>query len=380
MRVYNFSAGPATLPLPILEEARADLLDQGGSGQSVMEMSHRSPAYDEIHSGALASLRRLLGSGGQPLGDDYEVLLLQGGASLQFSMVPMNLLRGGLRHGEAGAGRADYVLTGSWSKKALKEARREGEARVAGSSEESGFDHIPAASELDLDAEADYLHITTNNTIFGTQWQDEHLAALPGAGDSSAPPLVADASSDILCRPVDVSRYGLIYAGAQKNLGPAGVTLVIVRRDLLERAPEGLPTMLQYRTHAAKDSLYNTPPTWAIYILGLACRWLEERGGTAAVGAANREKAAALYAAIDGSDFYRGTVQPGSRSLMNVPFRLPSEDLEARFLAEAAERGMVNLKGHRSVGGIRASIYNAMPREGVDALIELMADFEERHR
>jgi len=376
MRVYNFSAGPATLPLSVLEAAKAQLTDYEGTGQSVMEMSHRSPAYDEIHRGALAALRRLLGSGGEPLGEDYEVLLLQGGASLQFSMVPMNLMGRGPGDGRT----ADYVLTGAWSKKALKEARREGEARVAGSTEESGFDHVPGADELDLEAGADYVHVTTNNTIFGTQWHDEHLRALEAAyGDGAGPPLVADASSDILCRPRDVSRFGLIYAGAQKNLGPAGVTLVIVRRDLVEAAPETLPTMLQYRTHAAKDSMFNTPPTWAIYMLGLACKWLEDNGGTAAMGERNREKAAALYAAIDGSDFYRGTVQPASRSLMNVPFRLPSQDLEAKFLAEAADNGLVNLKGHRSVGGIRASIYNAMPLVGVEALIDLMADFERRN-
>ncbi len=376
MRVYNFSAGPATLHLSVLEAAKAELTDYRGTGQSVMEMSHRSPAYDEIHRGALASLRRLLGSNGEPLADDYEILFLQGGASLQFSMVPMNLM--GRRRADSRS--ADYVLTGSWSKKALKEARREGEARVAGSTEGSGFDHIPGADELEPGDGADFVHLTTNNTIFGTQWHDEHLRVLESAyGDGRVPPLVADASSDILCRPRDVSRFGLIYAGAQKNLGPAGVTVVIVRRDLVEAAPETLPTMLQYRTHAAKDSLFNTPPTWSIYMLGLACEWLEEQGGTAAMGERNREKAAALYSAIDGSGFYRGTVRTGSRSWMNVPFRLPSEDLEAQFLAEAAGNGLVNLKGHRSVGGIRASIYNAMPMEGVEALIDLMSDFERRN-
>jgi len=355
MRVYNFSAGPATLPLPVLEQARRDLVEHGDSGQSVMEMSHRSPHYDAIHREAIESLRRLLA-----VPEGYRVLLLQGGASLQFSMVPMNLMHPN--------GRADYLLTGSWSKKALKEAQREGKARVAASSEAEGFNRLPTAAELDLDPDADYVHLTSNNTITGTQWHE-----LPQTGDV---PLVVDASSDVLCRPVDVSRYGLIYAGAQKNLGPAGVTLVVVREELIERAPETLPTMLQYRTHAAKDSLYNTPPTWAIYVLGLCCRWLEEQGGAAAVGEVNRRKADALYAAIDGSGgFYRGTVVPTDRSWMNVPFRLPDEALEKRFLSEAGAEGLVNLKGHRSVGGIRASIYNAMPEAGVAALIGFMEEF-----
>lgn len=361
MRVYNFSAGPAVLPLPVLEEAQRDLVEYPGAGQSVMEMSHRSPAYDAIHRDALERLRRLLA-----VPEGYAVLLLQGGASLQFSMVPMNLMHPNRR--------ADYVLTGSWSRKALKEAKREGEARVAASTEDEAFTRIPRPEELDLDPAADYLHLTSNNTIVGTQWHE-----LPRCDA----PLVIDASSDVLSRPLDWGadrrRVGLLYAGAQKNLGPAGVTLVVVREDLVERAPETLPSMLQYRVHAAKDSLYNTPPTWAIYVLGLACRWLEEQGGTAAMAQRNRRKADTLYAAIDGSDFYRGTVEKDSRSWMNVPFRLPSEDLEKRFLAEAAQHGLVNLKGHRSVGGLRASLYNAMPQEGVDALVERMADFERRN-
>lgn len=361
MRVYNFSAGPAALPLPVLEEAQRHLVEYPGAGQSVMEMSHRSSWYDAIHRDALERLGRLLA-----VPEGYAVLLLQGGASLQFSMVPMNLMHPNRR--------ADYVLTGSWSKKALKEAKREGEARVAASTEGEGFTRIPRRDELDLDPDADYVHLTSNNTIFGTQWHE-----LPECG----PPLVLDASSDVLSRPLDWGadgrRIGLLYAGAQKNLGPAGVTVVVVREDLVEGAPETLPTMLQYRTHAAKDSLYNTPPTWAIYVLGLACRWLEEQGGTAAAAERNRGKAETLYAAIDGSDFYRGTAERGSRSWMNVTFRLPTEELEKRFLAEATEAGLVNLKGHRSVGGLRASLYNAMPQEGVDALVTLMADFEGRH-
>lgn len=359
MRVYNFSAGPAVLPQPVLEEAQRQLLDHGGSGQSVMEMSHRSREYEAIHDAALASLRRLLA-----VPDGYSILLLQGGASLQFSMVPLNLL--GPRC------RADYVLTGSWSKKAFKEAARHGEARVAGSSQAEGFRHVPSAGELDFDPDADYVHLTTNNTIFGTQWH-----RLPDVGGV---PLVGDASSDVLCRPVDMSRFALYYAGAQKNLGPAGVTVVVVRDDLLERAPDTLPTMLQYRTHAAQRSLYNTPPTWCIYVLGLACAWLEERGGAAAMAQVNQRKAEALYAAIDGSGgFYRGTAESADRSWMNVTFRLPAEDLEARFLAEAAEHRMINLKGHRSVGGVRASIYNAMPEEGVAALIDFMGGFARRN-
>ncbi|MCZ6507120.1 MAG: 3-phosphoserine/phosphohydroxythreonine transaminase [Acidobacteria bacterium] len=354
-RIINFSAGPAVLPLEVLEEAQRDLVDYQGAGLSVMEMSHRSPHYDAIHQSAIESLRSLMG-----IPDDYAVLFLQGGASLQFSMVPMNLMHP--------ARKADYIVTGSWSKKALKEAKKEGRSRTAGSSEETGFDRIPDASELDLDSAADFLHFTSNNTIFGTQWKSE-----PEGGDV---PLVADMSSDILSRPIDVSRYGLIYAGAQKNLGPAGVTLVIVRKDLLDRAPESLPTMLSYRTHADKNSLFNTPPCWSIYVVGLACRWLERQGGMEAMEKRNAEKAAKLYDLIDSGDFYRGTVRVASRSPMNIPFRLPNEELENRFLETTKEAGMTNLKGHRSVGGIRASIYNAMPPESVDRLVELMREFE----
>ena len=354
-RVHNFSAGPATLAPSVLEQAQRDLVSFRDAGMSVMEMSHRSPAYDGIHRGATDSIRRLL-----HVPEDFDILFLQGGASLQFSMVPMNCMHPNRR--------ADYIVTGTWSKKAVQEAEREGAVRIAGSSEADGFHRLPTDDELEIDPTADYVHFTTNNTITGTQWSKE-----PATGGV---PLVADMSSDIMSRPIDISRYGLIYAGAQKNLGPAGVTLVIIRGDLAGRAPESLPTMLQYRTHAAKDSLYNTPPCWAIYMVGLACQWIEEHGGLDAMAARNESKAALLYDTIDGTDFYRGTVSPESRSLMNVPFRLPSEELEKRFLDEAAERGLVNLKGHRSVGGIRASIYNAMPREGVEALVELMGQFE----
>jgi len=357
-RVYNFSAGPAALPLPVLEEAQRHLVDYRGDGLSVMEMSHRSPRFDAIHGDALERLGRLLA-----VPESHEVLLLQGGASLQFSMAPMNLIRP--------RGSADYLITGAWSKKALAEARKVGGARVAASTEDEGFGRLPRPAELDLDPDAEYVHVTTNNTIFGTQW--------PELPDTGGVPLVGDMSSDVLSRPVPWQRYAVAYAGAQKNLGPAGVTLVVVRRDLLDRAPAELPTMLAYRTHAAKRSLYNTPPCWAIYVLGLACRWVEEQGGLAAMERASVERSALLYDALDGGDFYRGTVEPSSRSRMNVTFRLPDEQLEARLVAEAADHGLIGLKGHRSVGGLRASLYNAMPLAGVAALVELMRDYERRH-
>ncbi|HVS01408.1 MAG TPA: 3-phosphoserine/phosphohydroxythreonine transaminase [Thermoanaerobaculia bacterium] len=354
--VYNFGAGPAMLPEEVLAEAQRDLLDYRGSGMSVMELSHRSPTYEEIHLEAIARIRELLGAG-----EEFDVLLLQGGASLQFSMVPMNLLRR----------RASYVLTGAWSKKAAKEARRHGEVQVAASTEAEEFARIPAPEELFLDPESDYLHVTSNNTIFGTQWRAE-----PPTPDGV--PLVADVSSDFLSRPLPLERYGLLYAGAQKNLGPAGLTVVVLRRELLSRCPETLPAMLSYRTHSAAGSLYNTPPCWAIYVSGLVCRWITELGGLEAMARRNEEKARLLYDVIDGGDFYRGTAHPDSRSWMNVTFRLPDEELERRLLAEAAAAGLVNLKGHRSVGGLRASLYNAMPRRGVERLAELMRDFAQR--
>lgn len=362
-RLYNFGAGPATLPLEVLEQARDELPDGRGRGLSVMEMSHRSADYDALHGEALAALRRLLA-----VPDGFAVLLLQGGASLQFSMVPMNLMPAGAVAGEP---RADYVLTGSWSKKALAEALKVGAARVAASTEDQGFARLPSAGEIDLDPGAAYVHVTSNNTIVGTQWRE-----LPESGEV---PLAIDASSDVLARPVPWERVGVLYAGAQKNLGPAGVTLVVVREELLARAPEGLPAMLDYRLHAAKRSLYNTPPCWAIFVLGLCCRWVEERGGVAAMERAAEERARRLYRAIDAGGFYRGTAEPASRSRMNVTFRLPSEELEQRFLAEAAEAGLIGLKGHRSVGGLRASLYNAMPLAGVQALVDLMTDFERRN-
>ncbi|HXG65133.1 MAG TPA: 3-phosphoserine/phosphohydroxythreonine transaminase [Blastocatellia bacterium] len=354
-RIYNFSAGPAVLPLAVLEEAQRDLLALPGVGMSVLEISHRSKVFDEIIQGAERDIRRLA-----DIPDNYHVLFLQGGASLQFSMVPMNLLPAG--------GKADYVVTGTWSKKAVKEAKRVGQVNIAATTEPENFTRIPRPDEITLDPEAAYVHITTNNTIFGTQWQSE-----PEVGNV---PLVADTSSDMYSRPIDVSKYGLIYAGAQKNLGPAGVTLVIIRDDLLARSPESLHTMLNYNTYAREKSLYNTPPVFAIYILRLAMKWLLDQGGLEAIGRRNEEKARLLYDAIDASEFYRGHARPDSRSRMNVTFRLPSEELEKKFVAEATAAGMDGLKGHRSVGGIRASIYNAFPREGVEALVAFMKEFE----
>ena len=357
-RIFNFSAGPAILPLPVLEEAQRDLLSLPGVGMSVMEISHRSKTFDEIISRADSGLRELLG-----IPANYHVLFLQGGASLQFSMVPMNFLPA-----EASA---DYIITGSWGKKALKEGKRAGSVKVAATMADGGFTRVPEAHELNLDPQAAYVHFTTNETIEGVEWKRE-----PEVGDV---PLVADASSDILSHVIPVEKYGLIYAGAQKNMGPSGVTLVIVRDDLLQQIPDGLHTMLDYRIHVENRSLYNTPNTWGIYIISLVCKWLREKGGLAAMEQENEEKAKLLYDAIDGTDFYRGHADPDCRSIMNVTFRLPSEELERKFTAEATALGLDGLKGHRSVGGIRASIYNAFPREGVAALVSFMKDFERKH-
>lgn len=356
-RAINFNAGPAALPLEALERAQRELLDFEGTGMSIMEHSHRGKAYEGVHNQAIALVRELLA-----VPDDYDVLLLQGGASAQFAMVPMNLL--------SPPASADYVLTGAWSKKAYKEAQTIGAARVAGTTEQDGkFARVPSASELQLDPQAAYAHITTNNTIFGTQWHE-----FP---DTGAVPLVADMSSDILWRSIDVSRFGLIYAGAQKNLGPSGVTVVIVRKALVAAGRKDIPTVFQYRTHAENDSLYNTPPTFGIYLLRNVLDVVKNGGGMAALEQRNRDKAALLYAAIDErADFYRCPVERGSRSVMNVVFTLPTAELEAKFLAEAQKRNMVGLKGHRSVGGIRASIYNAVPREWVEALVDFMRKFE----
>lgn len=354
-RIFNFSAGPAVLPLTVLEEAQRDLLSLPGAGMSVLEISHRSKTFDEIIQGAETDMRKLAS-----IPDNYHVLFLQGGASMQFSMVPMNLMPTG--------GKADYIITGSWSKKAMEEAQKTGQANVAATTKPENFARIPSQSELKLDPEAAYVHFTTNNTIYGTQWKSE-----PDTGDV---PLVGDASSDIFCRPVDVTKYGLIYAGAQKNLAPAGVTLVIIRDDLLARSPANLPTMLDYNTYAKNQSLYNTPPVFSIYVMRLVLKWLLDQGGLEAIARHNEEKAGILYKAIDSTDFYRGHAEAESRSLMNVTFRLPSEDLEKQFVSEATKAELDGLKGHRSVGGIRASIYNAFPREGVESLVSFMNEFE----
>ena len=354
-RIHNFSAGPAILPVSVLEEAQRDMLSLPGVGMSVMEISHRSKTFDEIMARADSGLRQLLG-----IPDNYHVLFLQGGASLQFSMIPMNFLPGDLS--------ADYVITGSWGKKALKEAKRSGTVTVAANMADGGFTRVPGNDEVKLDPRAAYVHITTNETIEGVEWKHE-----PEVGDV---PLFADASSDILSHPIPVDKYALIYAGAQKNMGPSGVTLVIIRDDLLQRIPEGLHTMLDYRTHVENKSLYNTPNTWGIYIISLVCKWLIEKGGLPAMQRENEAKAALLYDAIDATDFYRGHADADARSIMNVTFRLPSEELEKKFAAEATAQGLDGLKGHRSVGGIRASIYNAFPLAGVQALVSFMKEFE----
>jgi phosphoserine aminotransferase len=357
-RVFNFSAGPAALPLPVLERAAAEMTEYGSSGMSVMEMSHRGKDFLEIFQRTKKSVIDLM-----EVPDTHEVLFLQGGATTQFAMVPMNLMDG--------VGKADYVNTGAWSKKAIKEAKKFGTPNVAATSEETNFNRIPRQEELQLDPGAAYCHITSNNTIFGTEY---HYT--PDTGDV---PLVTDASSNIMSRPIDVSRYGIIYAGAQKNLGPAGVTLVVIRKDLIGRAPDSVPTMLNYQTHADKDSMSNTPPTYAIYMLGLVCEWLQGGGGLAAVEEVNIRKAQKLYACIDATDFYGCPTELESRSRMNVPFTLANADLDATFLQESAAAGLATLKGHRSVGGMRASIYNPMPEEGVDALVSFLHDFEKRH-
>lgn len=354
-QTWNFYAGPATLPAPALERAKADLPNWDNTGMSVMETSHRSAEYDAVHFGAMKLLSELLG-----LDDDHQVLFLQGGASTQFAMLPMNFIPKG--------GSADYVNTGTWSQKALKEANIVATGRIAGSSEEEGFARIPKQEELDLDPNAAYVHITSNNTIKGTQYH-----AFPETGSV---PLVADMSSDILWRPFDANRFHLIYAGAQKNIGPSGVTIVIIRKSWLERANPDLPTMLTYGTYAAKDSLYNTPPTFAIYMVRNVLEWLKDNGGLPAMEATNRAKGDLLYTVFDeSSGFYRSPVATDSRSYMNVVFRLPTEELEAKFVAEAKAADMVGLKGHRSVGGCRASIYNAMPLEGVQYLADFMKEF-----
>ena len=360
-RIFNFSAGPAVLPEPVLRKAQEAIWDVAGSGIGIMEHSHRGKVFDRIRDEAEQACRDLAG-----IPDNYQVLFLQGGASLQFSMVPMNLLPSDRT--------ADYLLTGVWAQKAVKEAKILGaKVHLAASSESTNFDRIPQASEIKYSERPAYVHLTTNNTIYGTQWRSE--PAVP-----SGVPLVADTSSDMYSRPIDVSRYGLIYAGAQKNLGPSGVVLVIIRDDLVEAGPKTLPTMLQYRTHAAEKSLYNTPPTFGIYVMGEVFKWIQSQGGLKATAEHNESKARLLYDFVDQSDFFRGTAQLDSRSLMNICFRAPTEELENKFVAEATKRGLDGLKGHRSVGGMRASVYNACPRAAVEALLAFMKEFEQANR
>lgn len=359
MRVFNFAAGPATLPLPVLLRAQAELVEHGGNGMSVMEMTHRSSMFKSIIDGAESSLRRLM-----DIPEDYAVLFLQGGATTQFAAVPMNLMH---------TGKADYIVSGNFAQKAAREAEKYGTARVVKSSKDKNFSYIPKTVRSDFDPEADYVHITTNNTIYGTSYRTN----LPDVGDV---PLVADMSSNILSEPYDVRRFGLIYAGAQKNIGPAGLTIVIIRKDLAEKGPiaDFVPTMLRYDTQVKDGSMYNTPPTFAIYLAGLVFEDLEKNGGVAAAKERNEKKAKMLYDVLDASDFYRPVAQKEDRSIMNVTFTTPDPDTDARFVKDAAERGLVNLKGHRAAGGIRASIYNAMPIEGVEALCAFMREFEKK--
>jgi len=357
-RIHNFSAGPAVLPVPVLEEAQRNLVALPGVGMSVLEISHRSKTFEAILAAAEADLRAL---GKVP--SNYKVLFLQGGASMQFSMVPLNLLTAGAT--------ADYIVTGGWAQKAVKEAQRVGTVNIAASTESENFARIPRQDELELTPNAAYVHMTTNNTLFGTEWTGE-----PAVGDV---PLVADASSDMFSRPLDVAKYGLIYAGAQKNLGPSGVTLVIIREDLLTRSSKSLHTMLNYAVHSENGSMYNTPPCFGIYLMGLVMKWGLAQGGLGALAAHNQRKADKIYAEVDRSGFYRGTADKASRSRMNITFRLPSEDLEKMFVKESTAAGLDGLKGHRSVGGMRASIYNAFPEEGVDALVAFMKEFERKN-
>jgi phosphoserine aminotransferase len=354
-RVHNFSAGPAVLPVSVLEEIQRDLVSLPGVGMSILEISHRSAAFEAILAQAEADIRALAA-----IPSNYKVLFLQGGASLQFSMVPMNLLASGAT--------ADYIDSGSWAEKAIKEAKRVGTVNVAATTKAENYSRVPRQDELKLTPGAAYVHMTSNNTIEGTEYKE-----LPAVGDV---PLVSDTSSDMFSRPIDISRHALIYSGAQKNMGPAGVTVVIVRDDLLQRSSKSLPTMLNYAVHAENGSMYNTPPAFAVYALGLVMKWLIANGGLAAIAKTNERKAAKLYSEIDRTGFYRGTADKGCRSLMNVTFRLATEELEKQFIKESTAAGLDGLKGHRSVGGMRASIYNAFPEDGVDALVSFMRDFE----
>ena len=358
-RIYNFSAGPAILPEDVLKEAQEHLFTLPGVGMSILEISHRSKTFDKIIADAKEGLKSLL-----DISDDYEILFLQGGASLQFSMAALNLM--------PPKNKADYIITGSWSKKALKEAKRVGTVNIAASTEADKFNRVPKQNELKLDPEASYVHFTSNNTIYGTQFHTE-----PEVGNV---PLVCDASSDIMHKKIDVSKYSLIYAGAQKNIGPSGVTLVIIKKDLLERSSDNLHTMLNYKTHVEGNSLYNTPNTFGIYIISLVTKWLKKNGGLEGMYKTNKEKADILYKCIDGSNgYYKGHAEKESRSLMNVTFNLASEELEKKLIAEATAAGFDGVKGHRSVGGLRASIYNAFPKKGVEDLVSFMKDFQSKN-
>jgi len=358
-RVHNYFAGPAALPLPALEQAQKELLDWAGTGMSVMETSHRSKEYSEVHGEAINLLKELLG-----LGEEYKVLFCTGGASMQFAMAPLNLLRPG--------DSADYILTGSWAKKAYQEAKLIGQARVAASTESEKFARLPRPDEMNFDPRAKYVHLTSNNTIYGSQWRE-----FP---DTKGIPIVADMSSDLLWRPFDIKSFGLIYAGAQKNLGPAGVTIVILRQDLLEQSREDLPTMLRYRTFWDNDSLANTPPVFCIYMVRNVLRWIKDTGGLVEMERRNLEKGALLYRAIDESGFYRCPVEPGSRSVMNACFRLPTEELDQKFVSEAKKAGFIGLKGYRTMGGIRVSMYNAVGPDSIRALVAFMQDFREENQ
>lgn len=358
-RVYNFSAGPAVLPEEVLKEAAAEMLDYRGTGMSVMEMSHRSKAFETIIQEAEADLRELMN-----IPDNYKVLFLQGGAHLQFSMIPQNLMKNKV---------ADYIITGQWAKKAFKEAQKYGKANAVASSEDKTFSYIPDCSDLPISEDADYVYICENNTIYGTKFKE-----LPNTKGKT---LVADVSSCFLSEPVDVTKYGVIYGGVQKNVGPAGVVIVIIREDLItEDVLPGTPTMCQYKTHADAKSLYNTPPAYGIYICGKVFKWLKAKGGLSAMKDYNEKKAKILYDYLDNNSLFKGTVEKKDRSLMNVPFVTGDKDLDALFVKEAEAAGFVNLKGHRSVGGMRASIYNAMPIEGVEKLVAFMEEFEEAHK
>ena len=357
-RIYNFSAGPSMMPLPVLEKAAAEMTNYGGSGMSVMEMSHRSKYYDDIINGAQDVLRRVYN-----IPDNYRILFMQGGATMQFSAVPLNLMV---------TGKADYAITGNFARNAYKEAKKFGDIHIAATSEADNFTWVPTPDQLDIRPDADYFYICANNTIFGTEWHYD-----PNAGDV---PVVADMSSNILSKPVDISKYGIIYAGAQKNMGPAGMAVVIIREDLMGHYRENMPVLLDYQLMADKNSMYNTPPTYSIYMMKLVTEWVEQMGGLEAMAKNADLRSSMLYDYLDSTDFYKGAAQKASRSRMNVTFRTGNDELDKKFIQESIDAGMTNLKGHRLVGGMRASIYNAMPIEGVEYLIDLMKKFENNNK